>query len=603
MPNSVAISGGSPVRVRVNAGPPGVPGQDGASSESDVAGWVGTDGDLDDALGTTYGKGKFAEADAVLYVSVDGDDANDGLSPGKALASIQTAIDTLADLDLRGEVRVGAGEFTEYITLRDNVSITGRGSYATTIKAPVGGSEAGLVQLAVGPVSGANLKGLRLEGSGNAGQHGIYAVSQASVAAPYHGGWWYSTITDVSVVDFLGRPIWLRGGGTSMLLPHQFLEFHLVRAFTTVAANKEALVLSGQVGQVNFHGCEFDGNDTAPFGDTMTVPNIWITKELDASSAYVSAIVPYAITFHTQTIQGGHTAALIQYGAAGITFVNPHLEGFKYGFRVTNSSDVVLVSPSFSNVTDYWGKVTDNGHLKVTAPSGGGTRNQTFIADGNLLSTVIADAQTSDTGDETEGVTKQVSVSGGGVVDLGPNRSVICNTSATVITNLEAAVAPGQSIFIKAFSGALKFAEGSGLHLGGIGSFTLLSGAVAHFVRMDILSSWVLVGAPQGNMAWTQISSFVNSWAAVSGFPVNVRLTPDGGHIEFAGQLQSGSANTVAFTLAAAFRPTTKKTLTSYSIGNGGGRGIEIDTNGDVKVMSGVTAPISLDGLRFPIDI
>jgi hypothetical protein len=114
--------------------------------------------------------------------------------------------------------------------------------------------------------------------------------------------------------------------------------------------------------------------------------------------------------------------------------------------------------------------------------------------------------------------------------------------------------------------------------------------------------TWIAIGAPG---AWTSVSTFTGTWVS-GGSPqaaVSYRLLSDGQHVELAGSLASGAANTAAFTLPTGFRPITQKTLTSYSSGNGGGRGIQVATTGVLTVLAGVTPPISLDGLIFPLDV
>lgn len=78
------------------------------------------------------------------------------------------------------------------------------------------------------------------------------------------------------------------------------------------------------------------------------------------------------------------------------------------------------------------------------------------------------------------------------------------------------------------------------------------------------------------------------------------RLTLVGARVKLAGQLPGGAASSGAFVLPAGFRPTKTKTLNAYSIGNGGGPGLQIGNEGNVTVMTGTTAPLSLEGI--PID-
>lgn len=63
------------------------------------------------AIGTTVGVAKFSVTDAGLFVSKDGADTNDGLSPGKAKATVGAALAALPSG--KGTVTLGRGVFTE----------------------------------------------------------------------------------------------------------------------------------------------------------------------------------------------------------------------------------------------------------------------------------------------------------------------------------------------------------------------------------------------------------------------------------------------------------------------------------------------------------
>ena len=157
-----------------------------------------------------------------------------------------------------------------------------------------------------------------------------------------------------------------------------------------------------------------------------------------------------------------------------------------------HAQEEIKLRPKSFEVLRYL--VENNGRLTVRAPAGGGTRDKTWTADGNVGSGVMAEGATQDVGTETSGQSKQVSVSGGGLVTLGVARTAIVNTSATQITNISAAVTPGTPIFLSAFSGSIVFAEGSGIHLAGTKPMTVPSGATACFVRNDLLGAWKFVG-------------------------------------------------------------------------------------------------------------
>ncbi|MDQ1111147.1 hypothetical protein QE418_000595 [Microbacterium testaceum] len=555
---------------------------------------------------------RYSAQDNVIMVSRAGSDANDGRAPGSAKKTIQAAIDFLHTTFRKGKVIVGAGVFIGDLMMRDGISVVGMGSNSTTIQPASGSTAPAAVTFEGGPVNGILIEGIKILGNGNAGQMGIYAYARAGNGQQV-GGWWYSTMRDVAVSGFTGRGIWLRGGGPSYLLPHQFLKWEMVRVFMTKAANKEALVISGQVGQIDFIQCQFDSDEKAPYGSVMTVPNVLITDELNDDGTSASAETPYSLTFHTPTLQGGWKAVLVARLASGIEFLNPHLEGFKYGMQADSNAVLTIRGGSFSNVgngdgTGWWTRATNGGVVSSTNITGN-IKDKTHTSDGNIGSVNdVRQGPKNAVGGETDGLTKQVSVDANGKVILKGNRTAFCSTSTTAIKSIESSATPGESIFIEAFGGSLTFSTGSGLMLGGENTLTIPEKAVAQFVRLDVLNVWALVGStPRPGIPWVSVAAgdFQNSWSSVGEpySPVAYRLSADGTEVLLVGALTGGTSPGVAFTLPAGYRPAKGKRLSAYSVGNGGGRGIEVGSDGTVRVLSGVTSPISLDGLRFPINI
>lgn len=485
------------------------------------------------------------DADNFVYVSVNGNDANDGRTPGSAKKTITAGIAVLSTYGFRGKIMVAPGTYNEIVTLANGISVIGSGSGASTIKPPAGSNAKGIVMIGAGPITGMMFEGFRIEGiPGNPNQCGIYAEATARPAPAYgDGGWWYSRVKDITIAKTTGRGIWMRGGGTSYMLPHQFMVWEMVRVFMDVEVNKEALVLSGQVGQFDWIQCEFDTYDSPPYGSTLTVPNILICPQLNDDGSFGQETNPYAHTFHTPTIQGGYKAVYATHPCSGIIFQNPHLEGFKFGFHADTGARLHLSGGGFDNVggwgggTGYWTNTTIGGQITWDWPAGGGSRDKTFISDTNMGSTTnIRNAPKSLTGTETSGLTKQTGVPGTGILSLEGQKSVICSTSSTAIVNLTASALPGESIFIEAFSGPLTFSTGSGLRLGGRSSITVPDGTVVQFTRLDILNNWALVGTVPG--ATTSVSA---NYTAV---PVDRTI------------LASSGASGITVTLPAAVRGT-----------------------------------------------
>jgi hypothetical protein len=501
---------------------------------------------------------KHFSQDNILFVSTQGNDASDGRAPGSAKLTIMAAINTLAAFGLYGEVRVAPGTYVGDVMLYNGISLVTAGA---TIKATPGSTAKGVVTIAPGPVTAMTFEGFRIEGNGNAGQGGIYAEGRARPAPAYgDGGWWYSRIKDITIVGVSGRGIWLRGGGTTYMLPHQFLVFEMVRVFMDVAPNKEALVLSGQVGQIDFIQCEFDTYDAPPYGTNITVPNIYLSAQQNDNGTFADETNPYAITFHTPTIQGGWKAVYATHPCSGIIFTNPHLEGFKFGFHADTGAKLQLTGGGFDNVggqgggTGYWTYTTIGGQISWDYPAGGGARDKTFTSDTNMGSTTsIRNAPKSLLGTETSGLTKQGGVSAGGVIAMEGQKAIICTTSATAATNITSSAAQGESVFIEAFGGPLTFSTGSGLRLGGRSSLTIPDGSVAQFTRMDVLNNWVLVGHTPGattsisaNYTPVQLDRTILASGGAGGITVTLPVAPRGTRLDIKKTDSAAGAVTIA---------------------------------------------------------
>jgi len=95
---------------------------------------------------------------------------------------------------------------------------------------------------------------------------------------------------------------------------------------------------------------------------------------------------------------------------------------------------------------------------------------------------------------------------------------------------------------------------------------------------------------------WLTIGSFTNSWASTSG----IQYRKQGNVVRLRGQFTTaGTANTVAFTLPAGYRPTQSGRYAGMSAFNTQNT-IIIDSTG--AVTPGVAATSFLDGITFTVD-
>lgn len=97
----------------------------------DSTGSGGQNGQVLTSEGTDL-RWKFLRTDNVIYVSKDGDDANDGLSPTSPKLTVKSGVDVATAGDV---VHVGPGDYTEDnpIEIREGVAVQGENMYNTTI--------------------------------------------------------------------------------------------------------------------------------------------------------------------------------------------------------------------------------------------------------------------------------------------------------------------------------------------------------------------------------------------------------------------------------------------------------------------------------------
>jgi hypothetical protein len=445
-----------------------------------------------DATYSSLGLPKFGTVDKRIYVSKTGSDANDGLAPGGAKLTIGAALTALAG-GAGGEIILGVGTWIEEFTLTDGLRIRGSGKALTIIKAVSGSTNAGAIMSPVAaPIQNIVLEDFTLQGNGNAGQSGLYFPQGTASIAPGAGAW-YGLFRRVVVKGFALHQIWLQGGSTNGLNPHQFLTFQQVAA-TGVAAGY-ALFLTGQVGQVDFYNCEFDGPGMGSGGT-----NIRLNRECSDTlgATIVTDEHPYAINFYTLTSQSNDLAVYIDRASPAL-FVGPYFENIYRAITCVQSSVVRIISPIFANAaykgdsTGYGVSTASSAVARVMGPLFTGNVETSFKnAGGSLL--VDGDFE-STSNPVTSGMTLQQGNST--TISLGTAKTHYLNSGASAVNTINAKCVPGDVVYLKAFGGSVNFATGGNLSLGSRTSpVTLPQNAWATFVRQDL-----------GGTAWELIST------------------------------------------------------------------------------------------------
>lgn len=101
------------------------------------------------------------------------------------------------------------------------------------------------------------------------------------------------------------------------------------------------------------------------------------------------------------------------------------------------------------------------------------------------------------------------------------------------------------------------------------------------------------------NNAWTTVT-FQNSWVNYGGVFETTAYTKNSlGEVRLRGMVRSGTVNAAIFTLPVGFRPTLQKVF--VVIANAAIGRVDVRTNGEVLLVTGSNAWVSLDGISFDV--
>lgn len=411
--------------------------------------------------------------------------------------AVQDAINDANSSEGGGVVFVPRGKYSvTNLTARAYVTLRGAGRYRTTLVARPS-TAVGLVQFPVGMVQSFYLEDLALSPGTipNARQHAVYAQAVGDGGAPNQGGWWYGGIRRVRINRFDGHGLWLRGGGADFLKPHQFLAFEGVEIFAGPNAAARALYLSGQVGQVIFTSCQFDGNGQGVIGTGMSIE---VRREVDDAGTFISDIAPYSIEFLNCTIQANALGARIE-RASGVKFNNCWFEDLKSGVLFETSVEMGVVEGcNFSDTGSDGGKgfgikVGVTSFVTAMGNRFAGTYDKALVADSASGSFFLKGNRSNQSPMATAGLTKQPPVSAGTVDIQGSTTAIISGSPA--IASITSRHAPGEPIYLRAWMADFTIISGGNISLGNkVSPLTIPTGALVTLVRMDLgATNWSIV--------------------------------------------------------------------------------------------------------------
>lgn len=412
-------------------------------------------------------------------------------------AAIQSAIDAASATNGGGFVVLSAGTYSvTTLTLRPFVTLKGMGRYRTVISARPSSAIA-LLQMPMGMSQATYVEDLQLNPGTvpNPGQHGFYAKAIGiDGLATTQGGWWYGGMRRVRINRFHGHGMWLRGGGMSYMNPHQFLTFDALEIFSGPNASCRGLLLTGQVGQVTWNGCEIDGNGQGAIGAGTSLDIRRATGD-DGVTA-ISDASPYSNTFNTCTFQANALGASVQ-RASGTLFLNCWFEDLASGLEVSTSAEnTVVESSSFGDAgknsfgTGYCIKATSASVLS-TGNRFVGEIDAIYREDSSGFITHLGGYSAS-APPVTVGMTKQVGVVDG-TLNITYAKTLILS-SATDINPLKTITSkhmPGTVIHFKAWTRTIVIASGGNIGGGGH-AFPIIvpQNAVVSMVKYDLGGAW-----------------------------------------------------------------------------------------------------------------
>lgn len=432
-------------------------------------------------------------ADARTYGAVP-----DGVTD--CTAAIQQAIDEASEnafLGTNGVVYLAPGTYkVSTITAKMRVTLRGAGRYKTILSALPSSTES-LIQMPGGPVQAWYVEDVMVAPGAepNPGQHGVYMYARLT-AGRNDAGWWYGGMRRVRVMPFDGHNIWLRGGGTDYMRPHQFLTFEQVESFNKDHVDARGMYITGQVGQSTFDTCQFDGAQQGTIGSGIGVE---IRREVDNSGNVLTDATGYALHFAATTFQANAQGVRVD-RAGGNTWTTCWFEDLLRGISFSTSSEQSLVSgSSFSNAgangsgTGYCISVGSNSHAHLEANRFAGEHDRAVAV--NSTNGHV----TGDIGYSTKtgfmpitGMTKQPAVSSG-AIDLGRSKTAIITSGANISTILGKFIT-GDVVYIRATSQPFNFVSGGNISFGGRSSPMLIGVNVcATFVKLDLGTAWQLV--------------------------------------------------------------------------------------------------------------
>lgn len=328
--------------------------------------------------------------------------------------------------------------------------------------------------------------------SGNTSQDGIKIDLSANTTLSVVD---HFRMKGVNLSGFKGHTIYLKGPNTNNGSFVQFVKFDHV-SVVRPSSSAESLRITGNVGQMDFYSCQFDG------GAKGNGTNIYIGTESNADTT-----LPYSINFYSLTSQSSN----IDFQGSGfnqVALYGTHQENTNIVYELdslhtnSNNGGIIFQGGYFANagVNAGAGRI-----LKVTTTKVFGARlsDSTYqsVPDRQVESTTGAEviitnnsqSQSPATILATTGI--DFATNPAATMNVGIYHTVMLQTSATSITTLNSQLGPGELITFIA-NGTCQFATGGNIDFAGEASpLVLQAGQLATFINTDYTGTniWRLV--------------------------------------------------------------------------------------------------------------
>jgi hypothetical protein len=348
------------------------------------------------------------------------------------------------------------------------------------------------ISLAVGPIQGAVVSNINLEGDPTQ-PNGRGFHFNAAAGTYGNGGLWFSTFTNVQVHNFNKECMLSEGGNYASggLLPNQvntFVNFNCNAPNQMHTAN--LIKMTGQHAQITF----INGQTNGP-GSESNQPNamILITEQTTGHADSATDVKFFGYTYEVGTIglQLGNGAYNIHYDNSYVEAVaEPLIAGGTNGvYGLTYNGNHIANSGNTTAVAQFTGGVTGSFHDSLVY---GGTTPAAFAVCTGTGNSVDFSGNNSTVTTTTGCATSTASLSGSTLTITGGSSATVATYATPIVTINAPLINSGKTLTLDA-SGTFSLASGGNINLGGLPSpLTIAAGQSVTLTLFDLGATWLI---------------------------------------------------------------------------------------------------------------